>query len=256
MDVTDTTATVSDVASGKVFTQVDGTTGTGTASGGYSINDFIERSNVSGDVVYNGAITKLPIAAFAETQITSFSSDVITTAGFGYQFFNCTQLKTVSLPNFAPFATNTAVEMFRHCSSLETIYIPKFKRSGNYPFQGCSKLTMLVLPSIDYRLGIYACNECTLLNTVDIGENIGNTLCDGNAFTRTSLSTLILRRTAGVIGTAANNFTSGASFTCYVPSALISAYQTATNWSAMNITWKAIEGSYYETHYADGTPVT
>lgn len=32
MDVTDTTATVSDVASGKVFTQVDGTTGTGTAS--------------------------------------------------------------------------------------------------------------------------------------------------------------------------------------------------------------------------------
>ena len=33
MDVTDTTATVSDVASGKVFTQVDGTTGTGTASG-------------------------------------------------------------------------------------------------------------------------------------------------------------------------------------------------------------------------------
>lgn len=31
MDVTDTTATVSDVASGKVFTQVDGTTGTGAA---------------------------------------------------------------------------------------------------------------------------------------------------------------------------------------------------------------------------------
>lgn len=33
MDVTGTTATVSDVASGKVFTQVDGTTGMGTASG-------------------------------------------------------------------------------------------------------------------------------------------------------------------------------------------------------------------------------
>lgn len=33
MDVTDTTATVSDVASGKVFTQVDGVKGTGTASG-------------------------------------------------------------------------------------------------------------------------------------------------------------------------------------------------------------------------------
>ena len=45
MDVTDTTATVSDVASGKVFTQVDGTTGTGTASGGQNI---IEMHNVYG----------------------------------------------------------------------------------------------------------------------------------------------------------------------------------------------------------------
>ena len=39
MDVTGTTATVSDVASGKVFTQVDGTTGTGTASGGGGGNE-------------------------------------------------------------------------------------------------------------------------------------------------------------------------------------------------------------------------
>lgn len=69
MDVTDTTATVSDVASGKVFTQVDGTTGTGTASGGSS--DLAEVDDVTlidydGTVLYSYtkdeflALTELP----------------------------------------------------------------------------------------------------------------------------------------------------------------------------------------------------
>lgn len=45
----------------------------------------------------------------------------------------------------------------------------------------------------------------------------------------------------------------------YVPQALISAYQTATNWSTVYgwgaTTFEAIEGSYYETHHADGSAV-
>lgn len=47
--------------------------------------------------------------------------------------------------------------------------------------------------------------------------------------------------------------------TLYVPSALISSYQSASNWATIlaragkNIA--AIEGSIYETQYADGTPI-
>lgn len=45
----------------------------------------------------------------------------------------------------------------------------------------------------------------------------------------------------------------------YVPQALISSYQSANNWSTVHgwgtITWTAIEGSYYETHHADGSAV-
>ena len=52
----------------------------------------------------------------------------------------------------------------------------------------------------------------------------------------------------------------GTGGTIYVPQALLSSYPTATNWSVVHgwgtITWTAIEGSYYETHHADGTEVT
>jgi hypothetical protein len=37
-------------------------------------------------------------------------------------------------------------------------------------------------------------------------------------------------------------------------------YKKATNWTTVNgygtITWEKIEGSIYETQYADGTPIT
>ena len=46
----------------------------------------------------------------------------------------------------------------------------------------------------------------------------------------------------------------------YVPSSLISSYQAATNWSTIlgyaNNQILPIEGSMYETQYADGTPIT
>ena len=52
----------------------------------------------------------------------------------------------------------------------------------------------------------------------------------------------------------------GTGGTIYVPQALLSSYPTATNWSVVHgwgtITWTAIEGSYYETHHADGSEVT
>lgn len=52
----------------------------------------------------------------------------------------------------------------------------------------------------------------------------------------------------------------GTGGTLYVPQALISSYQSATNWSTIlgyaNNSIQAIEGSQYENYYADGTPIT
>jgi hypothetical protein len=93
-----------------------------------------------------------------------------------------------------------------------------------------------------------------LLNTVDLGKCTG---IDGNCFSKcANLKTLILRYTSvcSLGNTNAFNgtpFASGGSGgTIYVPTALLSSYPTATNWSTLNgygtITWKAIEGSAYE----------
>ena len=238
-----------------------------SAGGGYTIDDFIERSNVTGDVVYNGSVTEFPRGAFAQTNITSFASSVITESsrgdgGGGYEFYMCKNLKSVSLPNFANATTNQSGFMFARCIELENVYLPKFTRSAGNPFQVCSKLKMLVLPSVNYTLGNYFASECTELETVDLGPNIGGTLCGGNAFSYTGLKTLILRRTAGMITTPANNFSNspfasgGSGGDCYVPSAQLTNYQSNIVWRQLSITWHAIEGSQYENYYADGTPIS
>ena len=55
-------------------------------------------------------------------------------------------------------------------------------------------------------------------------------------------------------------FASGkAGGTIYVPSALVSSYQSANNWSTLNgygtVTWQSIEGSQYENYHVNGSTV-
>lgn len=80
-------------------------------------------------------------------------------------------------------------------------------------------------------------------------------------------STVITVNNANLVtGTPFANGNSGG--TIYIPKALYdhlgdgtsSDYKSATNWSTIDgygtITWAAIEGSQYETAYADGTPIS
>lgn len=81
----------------------------------------------------------------------------------------------------------------------------------------------------------------------------------------TTFDTLVIRSATVVslVNTSAFNntpFASGKSGgTLYVPSALVSSYQSATNWSTIlgytNNQILPIEGSIYETQYVDGTPI-
>lgn len=102
------------------------------------------------------------------------------------------------------------------------------------------------------------------VNTIDFSESFihfGN----GNLYQVTALSNLILRNKSQVVVVNSdtgilNNAAKAALLTVYVPSALISQYQAATNWSvgfANNPNmFQPIEGSIYETQYADGTAIT
>lgn len=133
-------------------------------------------------------------------------------------------------------------------------------------FRGASGMTLCVFPKLSV-IGADMFWNCTNLAVADFGALNSSRGLDGYAFENCSaLTTLILRPNHVVKLNNVNSFNGtpyrngGTGGEIYVPQAQISAYQSATNWSTVDgygtITWKAIEGSYYETHYADGSEVT
>lgn len=269
MDVTDTTATVSDVASGKVFTQVDGTTGTGTASGGISVDDIAQDYKIEGDITISLTASEyLRAYCFYNTKITSVTApNVARAAAKGNYFAGCTSLVSASLPSLIETSTMAMASIFASCSKLETVDMP-YAWPRAYAFDGCTKLKKYVnkiSSGSNTNIEAGAFRGCRALEVLDFTHvnQIAATWAYDNS---NNLTTLILRRTDAVVPCSnANNLppvfrNNGAGGEIYVPSSLIESYKTATNWSTAfaygTITFKAIEGSYYETHYADGTLVT
>lgn len=169
-----------------------------------------------------------------------------------------------------PYISNYA---FGSCSGITELVANELEylKSGyyganQYGFSGCTGLTTVVFPAYKkaYALDSYVFQNCTGLVAFDINEaaRIGATFYGCSA-----LRTMVLRRMDAIIplGQGGANgiggiYSNPASSTIYVPSALIASYQTATNWAAVynlnNNIFKSIEGSYYETHYADGTLIS
>ena len=249
-----------------------------------SINDMltIGLPKISGNVIFTG--TDLPFGAFAgNTGITSFTGNNMTKVfdrakfnnahGYAYTFMNCTNLQAVTMPNVTTFAYQDAA--FYGCTNLRTFNIP-FERiasfGGNNAFYNCTHLPSLVLPAFNDNFNQWMFYNCTSMEYVDVGAGLtGDKSIAANAFNGcSSLDTLIIRggtngsrkMTLGNISAFANTpfASAGTGGTLYVPSALVSTYQSATNWSTIlgytNNSIQAIEGSIYETQYADGTPIT
>ena len=104
----------------------------------------------------------------------------------------------------------------------------------------------------------------TALAAVDVVS--GNSMGGAKTFSGDNALRTLIMRASGVCALGNLNIVEGTPFasagtggTLYVPSALISAYRSATNWSTVlgypNNRIEAIEGSVYETQYADGTPI-
>lgn len=104
------------------------------------------------------------------------------------------------------------------------------------------------------------------LTTLDYTYSSGNGIGANDFYGDSSFGTLIIRSSAVMPLANVNAFSNatkfrsgGAGGTLYVPSDLITSYQAATNWSTIlgytNNQILPIEGSIYETQYADGTPI-
>lgn len=195
------------------------------------------------------------------------------------------ELLTNSLTSYVGSASSVRDYSFYNCTALESIELTGDTTIGASAFRGCTGLTNFSLLGRCSRVAGYAFNgvRCPIVlrdageigteafrsyngSAVDIGQEsawFGTNVFNSAA----SLTTLVLRKTSGVI--AINNInvlgstpfaSSGAGGTLYVPQSLISSYQSATNWSTIlgyaNNQIKAIEGSIYETQYADGTSIS
>lgn len=199
-----------------------------SGGGGASAEDLFAGTFPSGDVSISN-VTNTYQCLRGNTAITSFTSDSIT------QFYSanflqaCSALKTVELTaTVSRFQGN----MFQSCANLESISIPKL--ATTFP--------------------IYGAAGCAKLKFVDLGKC---TQIIGNAFNGdTVLDKIVIRNTSvcslqNISAFSGTPFASGGSGgTIYVPSSLISSYQTASNWSTLHgygtVTWAAIEGSEYE----------
>ena len=184
----------------------------------------------------------------------------------GGAFYNCTRLSDVSFPNCISAKDNA----FFGCKALKKISdenFPKFTDIGKRTFRNTG-IEYVVKPKSIMGFGGVCFESCASLKAVDVlswfyqygNQNLLFQYCS-------SFDTFIIRgTTVNALGNVSyiNRGTpfadGGTGGTLYVPQALISDYQNATNWSTIlgysNNQILPIEGSYYETHYADGTVIS
>ena len=241
-----------------------------SGGGGYSAQDVAtgDAGNAK-DITLTGS--SLRDYAFRGWNITSLSG---TLTGQGNAAFeNCKNLTTINLPNFVGGSNNNHLAFFKGCSALVSVNMPKLETAWNDFFRGCTSLKTIVLPMFK-RDNSYLLGGCTNLEAVDLAEKSRSNYYPlaANAFNGcTKMATLVLRPTAvkslGNISAFTNTpFASGKSGgTLYVPSALISSYQSASNWSTIlgysTNSIKSIESTATDpnapvdltTHYIDGT---
>lgn len=240
---------------------------TGTIS--ITTNGIVDVTNyASADVnVSGGDSHEIEDALLSGTLSGAYTNPRITEVG-QYGFAGKKKITSLSLPN----VIKIDIYAFSNMTNLETINLPNLQNTSFVAstynqniFSSDAKLRVLIFPKIQTYVGGSFFSSCSALETLDFGaEFLGFngssifSLCG-------SLRTIILRRNAISSISNANvlNATpfkaNGAGGTLYVPQALISSYQSATNWSTIlsreTNQILPIEGSIYETQYADGTPI-
>jgi hypothetical protein len=213
----------------------------------------------------NKATSIKDYAFSSDKKLTTINFPKVTSIGQD-SFSNCTALTSINFPS----VTSLSQSSFQNCAGLTTVQMDKLLTIAPLAFFYCSNITTFVFPKVYTVNGSNCLAQCTELTTIDLGgKKSDNTaiISNSNVFNgNTKLSTLILRSDVvwtlsypAIFWTSTGTmFTSGrAGGTIYVPQSLITSYQQDTNWSQVlaqnsNNQILPIEGSYYETHYADG----
>ena len=210
-----------------------------------------------------------------------------------YMFYGCTKLKNVNLPNMVNLKSGT----FENCTSLENIYLPKVNCSSaggsmiNYAFKNCTSLRRIFLPAqamqfgtatstgrafvgdtaleiirfpsvTSFYSGTVFSDSAPNMKLIDFGLATNIYGSDTSAVVR--YTKILILRKADAITTIASTYvinktTTPAAIKVYVPSALITSYESGTNWSSLlangYVEFRALEGSRFENPNFDDTDI-
>lgn len=113
----------------------------------------------------------------------------------------------INLDNSASFV---ASNVFKFNQNIQTVNLPYAKTVGDYAFHNCRSLTQVNLP-VCSSIGSNAFQVCSSLSIITIGYSSVCSLGGSNTFNSTPIAS----------GTGS----------IYVPTSLVDAYKSASNWS-------------------------
>ena len=234
-----------------------------TGGGGISVDDIAQSLQPSGAITLSDSITRIGGYAFAGKPITSvYGKNVTSISAHAFTGSTITSITDSDFPSLGVDDRYVVLlSLPDSCTSIKLSGTRIALSSGSSALRDCKGLVTAEFPNCAVSAGSsfvgtgpWCLGGCTNLEMADLGfvTSIGNNCFYGSS----KLATIVLRNTSLVTLTSVGAFTNtpfkngGTGGEIYVPSALLSSYPTATNWSTVNgygtITWKAIEGSIYE----------
>ena len=170
------------------------------------------------------------LAAWSKITFTGYRSNPLYYAGNLY--LNNELVTSLAIPEGI---TSILKYAFRACTSMTSATLPSSLTSiSDYGFMACSNLKSIVIPDGVTSIGGSAFENCTSMSEVTIGS--GCTSISSNSFKScTALAKIYSRATTPPL-VQSNTFESvPTSCVVYVPSASVSAYQSASYWSNFTI---------------------
>ena len=221
-------------------------------------------NKIASGVYEDGDVVELPITTLGRTfSQTSgkFTLNLPNLVSFRTPYnFEQTTFTSVRFPLCTGSLSSGAA---KSCQNLVTWFAP-LMTVLQQALASCPNLETAVIGGLEMQWEQF--KNDTALAIVDIAKPNNRNVIDNSFSGCTSLETLIIRsqnvaRLSNITTFASGKFEDGGTGgTLYVPQALIADYQAATNWSTIlgyaNNKILPIEGSIYETQYADGTPIS
>lgn len=203
-------------------------------------------------------------------EITSVNAPLVTTITADQAFRGCSKLETVYFPLLA---TSTKSYCFGECPKLKRAHFPVLTSIGvDFLFKAGTNVTedvIYVFPALT-AVSNDSFRQIKSETIIDLGPNCAS--LETRALYGFDFKGILILRSASIVTCSAANsigaINTRADATIYIPKSLYDHlgdgssldYKSATNWSTADgygtITWACIEGSQYETAYADGTPIT